>query len=402
VQIKQAGTRVSTLEQTRRFDKSTVQTKDALALMKLSQYGQAMTKLDTRQVVDADLALTVGKRFIENYEELKARGVEAPKVGVVTVTNNDRKAINITVQAEMRAKGYVAAKRFQKDHLDDPKLTPAEQRTVSMLARASVDRLIFRKDYKEIGVSRGDVLVVTGMDIAANRVTVRNAGGKNVQVNPDWHDFFSPAKAETREYSVGDRVEARAIVRADGQEIKNGTRGTVVAVNEQSTSIRWDQGANALGSTMVDNKQIRFVDLGYAHTSYKEQGATNDREIIALSKVGAKVFNQMAAYVSATRAKDNTEIVTSDLPTLIKNADKLSIKTVATEDPKAGTTQSTVQREESFTESIGRILQEHQQKQASKELNAPTAAEKSKSIEQVKERPLEKTNTQDRGFDLGL
>ena len=356
VQIKQAGTKVSTLEQTRRFDKATAQTKDALALMTLGQYGQAMTKLDTRQVLDADLASAVGKRFIENYEELKARGIEVPKVGVVTVTNNDRKAINITVQTQMRAKGYVAAERFRKDHLDDPKLTPAQQRTVSKLAKASVDRLIFRKDYKEIGVNRGDVLVVTGMDIAANRITVQNAAGLEVRVNPDWHDYFSAAKAETREYSVGDRVEARAIVRADGQEIKNGTRGRVVAVNDRHTSIRWDHGQD----TVLDNGQVRFVDLAYAHTSYKEQGATNDREIIAISKVGAKVFNQMAAYVSATRAKDNTEIVTSDLPTLIKNADKLALKTVATDISKADAASAKIEHQESFEAAIGRLLREHQ------------------------------------------
>lgn len=405
VQLKRSGVNVSALEQTRRFDNATVQTKEALALMKAGHYGRAMQALDTREVGNEELASAVGKRFIANYEELKARGFEHPKVGVVTVTNNDRKAINATVQSELRSKGYVNAQAYVKDHLDDPKLTPAEQRTVSILAKKGVDRLIFRKDYKEIGVSRGDVLVVTGTDIAANRVLVINTHGQEVRVNPDWHDYFSPAIAEKREYSVGDRVEARAIVRADGQEIKNGTRGTVVAINDKSTSIQWDQGPAALRPSVVNNDQMRFVDLAYAHTSYKEQGATNDREIIAVSKTGSKVFNQMAAYVAATRGKDNTEIVTSDMKTLVANADKLAIKTVATDDPKGGAAGAGQELKESFDDAIGRILREHQEFRKEMGLDGDkktSARSKEHAKEQSRDLAPEKKVTQDRDFDLGL
>jgi hypothetical protein len=167
----------------------------------------------------------------------------------------------------------------------------------------------------------------------------------------------------------------------------------VVAVDEGSTTIGWDQGPQ----TLLSNAQIRFVDLAYAHTSFKEQGATNDREIIAVSKVGAKVFNQMAAYVSATRARDNTEIVTSDLKTLIANADKLSIKTVAMEDPKPAGSRVQGGPQESYEEALGRILMEHQ---AFKEQHGLSSVDKSKSkpIEQVQERKIEKSVTNQWSF----
>jgi conjugative relaxase-like TrwC/TraI family protein len=397
VQIKNTGVNISVLQQTRRFDKSTQQTQEALALMKRGMYGQAMARLDAREVTPEAFASVVAHRFVKNLEELKARGVRDPKVGVVTLTNRDRKAVNTAVQAELRAKGFIAQKSFEKGHLSDPKLTSAEQRTVSRLAAASVDRLVFRKKYEEIDVARGDVVVVTAVDVAANRITVRNARGQEVQVNPDWHDFFTPARAETRAYSVGDRVEARAIIRTDGQEIKNGTRGSVFAINDSRTSIRWDHGS----SVTLDNSQIKFVDLAYAHTSFKEQGATNDREIIAVSKVGAKVFNQMAAYVSATRARDNTEIVTTDLKTLVANADALRIKTVATEDPKKMAAGVRSGRAESFEEALGRILREHQ---AFKERSGAVLAEgfNTKPVEQIQERKVEKTIAQQRERGIGF
>ena len=396
VQIKTTGVNVSVLQQTRRFDKSTQQTQAALALMKRGMYGQAMARLDAREVTEEAFASVVAHRFVKNLGELKARGVQNPKVGVVTLTNRDRKAVNTAVQAELRAKGLIAQKSFEKGHLSDPKLTAAEQRTVSRLAAASVDRLVFRKRYEEIDVERGDVVVVTAMDVAANRITVRNAKGREVQVNPDWHDFFTPARAETRAYSVGDRVEARAIIRTDGQEIKNGMRGSVSAINDSRTSIRWDHGTSAA----LDNSQIKFVDLAYAHTSFKEQGATNDREIIAVSKVGAKVFNQMAAYVAATRARDNTEIVTTDLKTLIANADALRLKSVATEDPMKMAAGVRPGRVESFEEALGRILMESQ---AFKEQHglSPLDKSKSKSSGQVQERKIEKAVTKQQGIERG-
>jgi ATP-dependent exoDNAse (exonuclease V) alpha subunit len=73
------------------------------------------------------------------------------------------------------------------------------------------------------------------------------------------------------------------------------------------------------------------VDHAYAHTSFKEQGQTNMREIIAVSNTGAKVFNREASYVAATRAKDNTEVITTDYEGMLKNAGKEVKKTTASE-----------------------------------------------------------------------
>jgi uncharacterized protein YdeI (YjbR/CyaY-like superfamily) len=39
-----------------------------------------------------------------------------------------------------------------------------------------------------------------------------------------------------------------------------------------------------------------------------------------VSETGARIFNKEAAYVGATRAKVNTEVITSDQERLLKNA----------------------------------------------------------------------------------
>ncbi|KDR28464.1 MULTISPECIES: MobF family relaxase [Caballeronia] len=330
-QAQNAGMNVSVLEETRRFVDATAPTQQALLEMKAGNYSRAVEMLDTVTVDQGKLATTVAERYFENLQALEARGVENPKIGVVAITNRDRKAINEAVHAKLAENGLVSGQDFHKPHLDDPKMTGAEQRYAVMLREKKVNVLVYRKTYREIGVENGDVLHVKSYDIEKNRIHAVNAQGKAIEINPQRQDYFSPAVLEGRKFSVGDRIETRAIIRLPAQELQridNGTPGVITEIDEQGAKVRWTRTGK---ESYLKNDDIRFVDHAYAHTSYKEQGATNDREIIAVSVTGAKVFNREAAYVAASRARDNTEIVTEDRDGMLRNAGKEVGKTTAVE-----------------------------------------------------------------------
>lgn len=327
-QAQRAGMNVSILEETRRFDKATKQTKQAIAEMKLGRYREAIEALDRTVVSEAELAQVTAERYLENIESLKQTGNLNPKVGVVVTTNNDRKSINASIHNLLQEKQLIDRKNHAKEHLDDPKMTGAECRHVSELLANRVDRLIARRNYKNLNLSKGEVVTVKNFDVKNNRIHGITESGRKIIINPDKHTKFTPAKLESREYAVGDKVEARENLYPNGnrdQRIPNGARGEILAIDKKNTIIAWWDGQK----TVLGNKEMSFVDLAYVRTTFKEQGATNDREIIAISKIGAKVFNKEAAYVAATRAKQNTEIVTSDLKTLLKNSGKDVSKTTA-------------------------------------------------------------------------
>jgi conjugative relaxase-like TrwC/TraI family protein len=328
-QMQDAGMHVSYLQETRRFVEATPQTKQALLDMKAGEYAKAIGRLDTLEVDNAELAATVATRYMSNLEELRSRGVDNPKVGVVAITNADRKAINAEIHRRLAEKGEISGVSFTKLHLDDPKMTKAEQTQAVMLRQHRVDTLVFRKRYREIGVDKGDVLNVVGYDVAANRILATNAHGKRIEINPQRQDLFSPAKREQRAYAVGDRIETRAILQLPDQELKriaNGTVGVIKEIDEHGAKVQWSRGGQV---SYLKNEDLRTVDHAYAHTSYKEQGATNHREIVAVSATGAMVFNRLAAYVAASRAKDNTEVVTADRETMLQNAGAEVKKTTA-------------------------------------------------------------------------
>lgn len=331
-QAQAAGLNVSVLEQTKRFDRATEPTKEAVKAIKGRGYAEAISMLDRTEVENSKLATTVAERYLVNMQELKARGLESPVVAVVAVTNKDRKNSNAEIHNLLQANNLLGAFNHTKEHFDDPQLTKAQSRNAGMLSEAKVDRLVFNQDYKESGLHRGDVIIVERYDIAKNRIFGRVEGKVlPVSINPDKLNNFSPYVLDKREFSVGDKIEARAIIRGgEGKKafvIKNGKRGVVTEINGQGSTVRWKDGQE----TFLPNKSMRFADLGYAHTTIKDQGATYNRMIIAASETGAKVFNRQATYVAATRAKDNTEIVTSDYERLLKSAGKEVKKTTSHE-----------------------------------------------------------------------
>lgn len=325
-QTQDAGINLSKIEETRRFDNATPQVKNAIAEMKLHNFSGALAGLDTTIAGD-DLYLKVAERYMENRASLIEQGMQDPKIGVVAMTNTDRKAVNVEIRRHLQAEGALAKVEFTKEHLDDPKLTEAQRRFVPSLADAGVNRMTALRDYESLRIQKEETLTVVGFNVQKNEVMLRRSDGTSVSINPDKHAKFSVARAESRTYAVGDKIEARANIgrRNAPDRVTNGTRGVIKEVTADSASIEWLDGK----TTLLDNAALRHIDHAYAHTSYKEQGVTNQVEIIAVSEIGAKVITREAAYVAASRAKGNTEIVTNARDLMLKNAGKETTKTTA-------------------------------------------------------------------------
>jgi len=258
-----------------------------------------------------------------NRAELMQRGIADPSVGIVTTTNADRKAINNEVRSRLQDVGVVAKESVQKLHFEDPKLTSAANTLVSQMQAAGVDRLGFGDDIPAVGVRRGDILEVRSFDAAKNEVTLLNSAGREIRINPSVQTDVSSYVTEQRQYAIGDRVVARSNIaksrleEADGHRIvKNGTAGVITAVDERGMTVRWTDGD---GASRLTNQQVGHVDHAYSRTTFKSQGETTHRHIIA-AHTGVHNFNRQDAYVAASRAKDQTEIVTTDYSTLLLNS----------------------------------------------------------------------------------
>jgi conjugative relaxase-like TrwC/TraI family protein len=327
LQTQEGGINLSKIEETRRFDNATAQQKKAIAEMKQGRFAPALQALDT--TLTNDLYATTAERFIENRKQLLSEGITDPKIGVVAITNEDRKEANKAIRAALREEGVISGPDHKKQHLDDPKLTGQQYQFVPSLAQEKVDRLTALKDYKSLGIAREEMLTVVEYDLNRNRLVLQRENGKLVEIDPSKHTRFSFGRMEERVYAVGDTIEARANIGRlkDPDRIANGTRGVIEQIDGNGARVRWQDGRE---SSMTD-RQLRYVDHAYAHTSHKEQGVTNHREIFLVSPKGAFWLNREASYVAASRAKQNTEIVTTEegREEMLKNAGKEPEKTTA-------------------------------------------------------------------------
>ncbi len=101
-----------------------------------------------------------------------------------------------------------------------------------------------------------------------------------------------------RDFASGDRVMFRRNERS--LEVKNGTLGTIGQVNQQSMTVRTDDGR----SVSFDLKDYRDLDHGYAATIHKAQGITVDRAHL-LATPG---MDRHSAYVGMTRHRDGAAL----------------------------------------------------------------------------------------------
>jgi hypothetical protein len=346
-QLQAAGLHVSHLTETRRFNKATESTQKAVRDIAEGRHAAGFRKLPYREV-DADRFVpSTADRYMEVRQQLIGQGVAKPVIGVAVLTNRDRKEINAAVQSRLQAAGVVTGPMHTKEHFDQSKSTKTQTLRAHLLAQAGVDRLAFDRDREALGIKRGQVVNVTGYDIDRGLVQIQSQDGKTQWFDPQKAPGFSAFKLETREYGVGTLVEARAKIygaapegmtralskqeQENGLTIANGTRGSIVSIDGAGAAILWSNG----DVTRLTNEQIRSIDHAYAHTTQKEQGATTDVEIFAVSKSGARIMSGQAAYVGASRAKRWTEIVTTDHVTMMRNIGAEPAKTTALDIPSS-------------------------------------------------------------------
>ena len=126
---------------------------------------------------------------------------------------------------------------------------------------------------------------------AAARERMREAGDLGTEVR------VTVERGE-RSFAPGDRV--MFLQNDRGLGVKNGTLGTIDALDRQSMTVRTDDGR----AVRFDLKDYDRIDHGYAATIHKAQGMTVDRaHVLATPGLDAH-----ASYVALTRHRDGVEL----------------------------------------------------------------------------------------------
>ena len=184
------------------------------------------------------------------------------------------------------------------------------------MARASNysagDTVIFNRQYKTLGVEKGDEREVARVDYERNAVWLDGGGGDPVA----WRPYQIAAakggvevyRSEEMDLRAGDRV--RWTRNDPGSELVNGEAAEVESIEKEGVRFRLENGKEA--GLDEDDPQLRHMDRGWASTVHSFQGRTVDHIVAAMPAGNPNLTNQRAFYVAISRARDHAELVTDD------------------------------------------------------------------------------------------
>ena len=251
-----------------------------------------------------DLAAETARLWLDLSPERRER------TGIVAPTRALRDGINATVREGLVAEGAVSGPAMEVPRLVPRDLTRAEMTRASSYGIG--DTVIFSRQYKTLGVERGDERRVAAVDTRWGVVRLEDAKGNLARWRPE---RLAAAKggaevfrSEATELRRGDRIRFTRNDPASG--LANGETATVEAVGRDGVRLRLEDGS--LTKLGKDDPQLRHVDRAFAATVHAFQGRTVDRIVAAMPAGNPRLTDLRAFYVAISRARDAAVLVTDD------------------------------------------------------------------------------------------
>lgn len=256
-------------------------------------------KAEIRAAARIDNQAVIG-RLAADYARLAPEARQGTLV--LTSTNADRQALNQAIREELKARGELGEGR-RVAMLERADRTAAQLREAVSFQKG--DAVQFQRDYRSLGVEKGQTGEVLRADARLNTVTVKLDSGREITVLADRQRMQTYERVE-KEFTAGDRVRFTQNDHAAG--MRNGQQGTVEKFDGKTMTVKLDSGQ----TKAIDLDQHKHVDHAYVSTSHGAQGQTADRVMIHHNTEAGR-HGDRETYVNATRAREDVTVYTQDV-----------------------------------------------------------------------------------------
>lgn len=216
---------------------------------------------------------------------------------IVAGTNSARAKINTSVRNELG----LAGSRENVVSLTRKDLTQTQAKMSQSYEAGDVVQAM--KAYKEMGLGQGETATITQVD--PGQIRLAKNDGSEVIWRPGIETNLSAFRAETKEFSVGDKVKVTMNDHALG--LTNSDRGKVEDIGGDRISIAFDSGK----CISMNTNEALHIDHAYAQTVHASQGQTLDKVIVE-ADTRSLTSNERAFYVAISRAESGVTIYTDD------------------------------------------------------------------------------------------
>ena len=258
---------------------------------------------------------------------LRLSGPERENTGVMAPSHELRRQINGHIRERLARDGVIRGPAHQGERLVSHGYTNAEKTLAANYAPGDI--VAFHRDYRSLGVGKGDERRVARVDAAVGTVFLDGPKGEQVA----WRPHMTGAKrggvevyrAEGIELRAGDRVRW---TRNDlGLGLVNSGTAEVAAVRDGRVSFRLEDGR--LLELGKGDPQLRHLDHAWAATVHGFQGRTVDRVIAVMEARHPHLTTLKSFYVEISRARHAAELVTDDAKALHEQLEAVTGERIA-------------------------------------------------------------------------
>jgi conjugative relaxase-like TrwC/TraI family protein len=333
------GAKVSTIAKQRRFDNASSPVKSAIESVNQKRFVQSVETIVKNGAVVLDgntpndqLYKAAAATWIAERDKLQSDPAAKEKsVSYVVGTNVDRVGVANAIREERKVRGELGEGVTVQIHTQ-LKLTEAQQTHAANWVEGGATGAVSERDYKSIGVAKGELVKLVGVDVEKNVLHMASAKGHKFEVdlNQPQRTKFTPVVQEQRQYAKGDTIQARAAIGERGADrIPNGTVGVIQSITDKGAVVEWDM-AGKKELKELSKTDLAKTDHGYGRTIVQEQGQSVGAEIVVMSKTGASNITHEGWNVAITRAKHETKLVTNALDQLKRSVGNSGLDRVNT------------------------------------------------------------------------
>ena len=286
---------------------------------------------ELKAAVEASLAGEIGKAFEKlgsNVAEVKADNIagavaarwlklspqERDNTGVMAPSHELRREINGHIRERLARDGAIHGPAFDGERLVSRGYTNAEKSLAANYAPGDI--VAFHRDYKRLGVGKGDERRVAGVDHRSHTVMLEGKDGAIISWKPGQAAGRTGGaevyRAEGIELRAGDRI--RWTRNDKGLGLVNSRTAEVLSVGNGGVTFKLEDGRKL--DLERNDPQLRQLDHAWASTVHAFQGRTVDNVIAAMEANHPYLTTQKSFYVEISRARDRAELVTDDVQRL--------------------------------------------------------------------------------------
>jgi ATP-dependent exoDNAse (exonuclease V) alpha subunit len=326
-QLQEAGMRTAKLDEiVRQKDPALKSAVEQLAKGDIPAALESLQRQDrVREIPDATERIrAIAQAYTESPE----------KTLIVSPDNASRRALNVAVREELKAKGALAPEdRSFRVLVPRQEMTGAERTWANRYEAGDIVR--YARGSKAVGIEAGDYGTVVEVNSTNNLLSVRKANDELATYDPRRLSGVSVYRGIDREFSVGDRIQFTAPDKSLGVANRDLAIIDSIAADGR-VAARLDSGRQV----EFDPAEHRHFDHGYAVTSHSAQGLTAERVLVnADTGVHPDLINSRFGYVSVSRASHEATVFTDNFaklaPQLSADISKTSALKIAPTTPAA-------------------------------------------------------------------